>query len=89
MNDNLPAGRSTTEVEADPIANPGLPAHVWRPTDVDPRAEKRAERQVALMFGLSALCTIGSSSPTSPSASVRAATPSWASARPRWRSDSS
>ena len=59
MNDNLPAGRSTTEVEADPIANPGLPAHVWRPTDVDPRAEKRAERQVALMFGLSALCTIG------------------------------
>jgi ubiquinol-cytochrome c reductase iron-sulfur subunit len=59
MNDNLPAGRSTTEVETDPIANPGLPAHVWRPTDVDPRAEKRAERQVALMFGLSALCTIG------------------------------
>ncbi|MGH3334945.1 MAG: ubiquinol-cytochrome C reductase, partial [Nocardioides sp.] len=58
MNDNLPAGRSTTEVEADPIANPGLPAHVWRPTDVDPRAEKRAERQVALLFGLSALCTI-------------------------------
>jgi ubiquinol-cytochrome c reductase iron-sulfur subunit len=59
VNDNLPASRSTTEVEADPIANPGLPAHVWRPTDVDPRAEKRAERQVALMFGLSALCTIG------------------------------
>ena len=59
MNDNLPAGRSTTEVEADPIANPGLPAHVWRPTDVDPRAEKRAERQVALLFGLSALCTVG------------------------------
>ena len=59
MNDNLPADRRTTEVEADPIANPGLPAHVWRPTDVDPRAEKRAERQVSLMFGLSALCTIG------------------------------
>jgi ubiquinol-cytochrome c reductase iron-sulfur subunit len=59
MNENLPAGRSTTEVEADPIANPGLPAHVWRPTDVDPRAEKRAERQVALLFGLSALCTVG------------------------------
>ena len=59
MNDNLPAERSTTDVEADPIANPGLPAHVWRPTDVDPRAERRAERQVAVMFGLSALCTIG------------------------------
>ncbi|HEU5455525.1 MAG TPA: Rieske 2Fe-2S domain-containing protein [Nocardioides sp.] len=57
--DNLPAGRSTAEVEADPIANPGLPAHTWRPTDVDPRAEKRAERQVAVLFGLSALCTVG------------------------------
>jgi ubiquinol-cytochrome c reductase iron-sulfur subunit len=58
MNENLPAGRSTTEVEADPIANPGLPPHTWRPTDVDPRAERRAERQVALLFGLSALCTL-------------------------------
>ena len=29
---------------------PGLPAHVWRPTDVDPKAEKRAERQVAALF---------------------------------------
>ena len=50
MNTNLPAERSR-DVEADPIANPGLPAHTWRPTDVDPRAEKRAERQVALLFG--------------------------------------
>ena len=58
MNTNLPAERSSG-VEADPIANPGLPAHTWRPTDVDPRAEKRAERQVALLFALSALCTIG------------------------------
>ena len=58
-NPNLPAERSTagTEVE-EPIANPGLPPHVWRPTDVDPRAEKRAERQVAALFGLSALCTV-------------------------------
>ena len=37
----------------EPIANPGLPAHTWRPTDVDPKAEKRAERQVATLFGLS------------------------------------
>ncbi|MCW2798210.1 Rieske 2Fe-2S domain-containing protein, partial [Nocardioides sp.] len=28
------------------------------PTDVDPRAEKRAERQVATMFGLAQVCTI-------------------------------
>ena len=45
-------------VEPDPIADPGLPEHHWRPTDVDEKAEKRAERQVATLFGLSALCTI-------------------------------
>lgn len=43
---------------ADPIADPGLPAHTWRPTDVDPAKEKRAERQVAGFFGLSAICTV-------------------------------
>ncbi len=37
---------------AEPIADPGLPAHTWRPTDVDPRAEKRAERQIAALFVL-------------------------------------
>jgi len=49
---NLPA------VEGDPIADPGLPAHTWRPTDVDERAEKRAERQVATFFGLSTLFAV-------------------------------
>ena len=44
--------------EADPIADPGLGEHTWRPTDVDARAEKRAERQVAGMFALSMLCTV-------------------------------
>ena len=38
--------------------NPGLPAHTWRPTDVDEVAEKRAERQVATLFGLSAVCAV-------------------------------
>jgi ubiquinol-cytochrome c reductase iron-sulfur subunit len=42
----------------DLYANPGVAEHHWRPTDVDPKAEKRAERQVATMFGLSALCTV-------------------------------
>ncbi len=42
----------------DLYADPGLPEHQWRPTDVDERAEKRAERQVATLFGLSAICTI-------------------------------
>ncbi|WP_367650834.1 Rieske 2Fe-2S domain-containing protein [Nocardioides sp. zg-1308] len=32
------------------MPDPGLPAHTWRPTDVDPRLEKRAERQIAAMF---------------------------------------
>jgi ubiquinol-cytochrome c reductase iron-sulfur subunit len=44
--------------EDEPIENPGLPAHHWRPTDVDPAAEKRAERQVAAMFGLSMVCAV-------------------------------
>ena len=44
--------------EDEPIANPGLPPHQWRPTDVDPKAEKRAERQVASLFGLSMLCAV-------------------------------
>jgi ubiquinol-cytochrome c reductase iron-sulfur subunit len=35
-----------------------LPPHRHRLTDTDPRAARRAERQVATMFGLSALLTI-------------------------------
>jgi ubiquinol-cytochrome c reductase iron-sulfur subunit len=38
--------------------DPGLPEHRHRMGDTDPRAAKRAERQVAAMFGLSALGTI-------------------------------
>jgi len=43
---------------ADPVPNPGLEAHEERPTDVDTALEKRAERQVAALFGLSALLTL-------------------------------
>lgn len=43
---------------ADRFENPGLPAHRHRLADTDPRAAKRAERQVALLFGLSALGSI-------------------------------
>jgi ubiquinol-cytochrome c reductase iron-sulfur subunit len=42
----------------EPIANPGLPAHLPRPTDVDLKAERRAERQVASLFLLSMVCTV-------------------------------
>ena len=44
--------------ELNPIQNPGLPEHAHRKTDTDPKAEKRAERQVASLFALSALSTI-------------------------------
>jgi len=56
--ERLPEQRRETTPSADPIPDPGLPPHRWRPTDVDPRLEKRAERQVATFFGLSALCTV-------------------------------
>jgi ubiquinol-cytochrome c reductase iron-sulfur subunit len=52
-NDNTPepyASHVPAHRESEPIPDPGLPAHTWRPTDVDPKAEKRAERQIAAMF---------------------------------------
>lgn len=41
-----------------PLPDPGLPEHQWRPTDVDPAKEKRAERQVAGLFVLSMVCAV-------------------------------
>lgn len=46
-------GPGTGNVPA--IPDPGLPPHQWRPTDVDERLAKRAERQVAGMFMLSSV----------------------------------
>jgi ubiquinol-cytochrome c reductase iron-sulfur subunit len=40
------------------LPDPGIHEHEWRPTDVSVRAERRAERQVAALFGLSAVCTV-------------------------------
>lgn len=40
------------------LPDPGLAEHTWRPTDVDAKAEKRAERQVATLFALSAVSTV-------------------------------
>lgn len=42
----------------EPIDNPGLPEHQYRPTDVYPAQERRAERQVAGMFGLASLLAL-------------------------------
>ena len=47
-----------THRDAEPISDPGLPAHTWRPTDVDPKAEKRAERQIAAMFIAAMVCAV-------------------------------
>jgi ubiquinol-cytochrome c reductase iron-sulfur subunit len=38
--------------------DPGLPAHVYRHSDIDPKAAKRREVEVAILFGLSTLCTL-------------------------------
>ncbi len=58
-NEDAPDDQHGAALEpAEPLANPGLPEHVWRPTDVDPKAERRAERQVAALFGLSAICAV-------------------------------
>ncbi|NDH38346.1 MAG: hypothetical protein EBX77_03505 [Actinobacteria bacterium] len=49
---------SETNKELEPLSDPGLPEHVHRKTDVDPLAAKKAERQVSILFTLSALGTI-------------------------------
>ncbi len=46
------------ETTGDPIADPGLHEHTPRPTDVEQHAAKRAERQIATLFGLSSVCAI-------------------------------
>ncbi len=44
--------------EIEPLKDPGLPAHTPRRADIDPLADKKAERQVAILFLLSAAGTI-------------------------------
>ena len=41
-----------------PSENQVVPAHEPRATDINPKAEKRAEQQVAILFGLSALGSV-------------------------------
>ena len=44
--------------EIEPLKDPGLPAHTPRRADIDPLAAKTAERQVAILFLLSAAGTV-------------------------------
>jgi ubiquinol-cytochrome c reductase iron-sulfur subunit len=57
MSEHLPdsTAEDRTPAVTGPYTDPGLEPHQWRPTDVDPRAEKRAERQVAGLFLLAVL----------------------------------
>jgi ubiquinol-cytochrome c reductase iron-sulfur subunit len=52
------AGNPDATGLAVPKGEAGLPDHLPRPTDVDPAAEKRAERQIATFFGLSSVMAI-------------------------------
>jgi ubiquinol-cytochrome c reductase iron-sulfur subunit len=54
-------GTLTKDAVADnPFQDPGLPAHRPRVTDLDPKAAKAAERQVALLFLVATVGLIGS-----------------------------
>jgi ubiquinol-cytochrome c reductase iron-sulfur subunit len=44
--------------ELAPLSDPGLPEHIHRKADIDPKAAKKAERQVGILFLLSVLGTL-------------------------------
>ncbi|HET9869498.1 MAG TPA: ubiquinol-cytochrome C reductase, partial [bacterium] len=44
--------------EVEKFQDPGLPPHRLRLADTDPKAAKRAERQVAILFGISVIGTL-------------------------------
>jgi ubiquinol-cytochrome c reductase iron-sulfur subunit len=57
--DETPASETAHSGELETrFANPGLPAHVYRRSDIDPKAAQRREREVAALFGLSTLGTL-------------------------------
>jgi ubiquinol-cytochrome c reductase iron-sulfur subunit len=55
-----PEDRSALEptTRHEPVDDPGLPAHEWRPTDVDQALDRRAELQISGMFGLATLLLV-------------------------------
>ncbi|WP_166848453.1 ubiquinol-cytochrome c reductase iron-sulfur subunit [Isoptericola sp. BMS4] len=58
--DVTPHGGDGTLAQADRFADPGVPEHHPRLADSDPRAAKRNERLIALLFVVSAIGTVGS-----------------------------
>ncbi len=55
-----PSGAVATagQEEVEKFQDPGLPPHRLRLADTDPKAAKRAERQVAILFGISVIGTV-------------------------------
>lgn len=60
-NDVVASGNPGTDLTTRPerFTDPGMPEHKLRSTDTDPRAAKRAERTVIILFVLSILGAIG------------------------------
>ncbi len=50
---------TTNSPVGDPINDPGLSEHKYRPQDVDAKQEQRTERQIAGMFGAATLLLLG------------------------------
>ncbi|WP_062517985.1 cytochrome bc1 complex Rieske iron-sulfur subunit [Demequina gelatinilytica] len=53
-----PTSHESEHTTPESFEDPGLPYHRPRRADVDPKAEKKAERQVAALFGVSIVGTI-------------------------------
>jgi ubiquinol-cytochrome c reductase iron-sulfur subunit len=51
-------GGDRADLSQGPIPDPGMPEHLPRPTDVDPKAEKRAERQIVALFVFATLMSL-------------------------------
>ena len=54
----VPVGHESTSGIPERFSNPGLPHHVPRLADLDERAARRAERQVAALFTISMVSTV-------------------------------
>jgi ubiquinol-cytochrome c reductase iron-sulfur subunit len=53
------ASPGTAVIARDAVQNPGLPPHRPRVTDLDPKADRRSERGVSILFYLSIVGSIG------------------------------
>jgi ubiquinol-cytochrome c reductase iron-sulfur subunit len=54
----VPRGQEGTSDVPEPFSNPGLPPHVPRAADLDEAGARRAEKQVATLFGVSMVATV-------------------------------